>query len=241
MRRRKPEPAPLLGVTRLRRHSSSSCACKQKSQLTELASARLATSRRRTVSRNINAVGQKVRHLNRHRSYILLLLPALVLMFAAGMRGGTENSAPRIPACVPDLQAQVRPSQVSPAISLLSSMRLPASRSTTFLRAWGRGSTRRVARNVMRNLRSEGQSDRQPPGCRRPIAAPQIRYLRSSPPTVQCARQGSYTLDLQHVDGGVIFTITGRNDAAGCNIQQDNFAEAAQLGVDLSHTNSSIR
>ena len=34
------------------------------------------------------------------------------------------------------------------------------------------------------------------------------------------------------VDGGVhdLFTITGRADAPGCNIQQPNFAEAAQLG-----------
>jgi len=34
------------------------------------------------------------------------------------------------------------------------------------------------------------------------------------------------------VDGGVhdLFTITGRTDAPGCNIQQDNFARAAQLG-----------
>ncbi len=39
-----------------------------------------------------------------------------------------------------------------------------------------------------------------------------------------------YTLNLQHVDGGVhdLFTITGRTDAPGCNISQDNFAEAAQ-------------
>lgn len=39
-----------------------------------------------------------------------------------------------------------------------------------------------------------------------------------------------YTLDLQHVDGGVhdLFTITGRIDAAGCNIPQDNFELAAQ-------------
>ncbi|HUK43304.1 MAG TPA: di-heme oxidoredictase family protein, partial [Candidatus Bathyarchaeia archaeon] len=39
-----------------------------------------------------------------------------------------------------------------------------------------------------------------------------------------------YTLDLQHVDGGVhaLFTITGRSDAPGCNIQQDNFAQAAR-------------
>jgi len=39
-----------------------------------------------------------------------------------------------------------------------------------------------------------------------------------------------YTLDLQHVDGGVhaLFTITGRVDAAGCSIQQDDFALAAQ-------------
>jgi CxxC motif-containing protein (DUF1111 family) len=39
-----------------------------------------------------------------------------------------------------------------------------------------------------------------------------------------------YTLDLQHADGGVhaLFTITGRTDAPGCNIQQDNFALAAQ-------------
>jgi CxxC motif-containing protein (DUF1111 family) len=34
------------------------------------------------------------------------------------------------------------------------------------------------------------------------------------------------------VDGGVhaLFTITGRSDAGGCNISQDNFARAAQLG-----------
>jgi CxxC motif-containing protein (DUF1111 family) len=39
-----------------------------------------------------------------------------------------------------------------------------------------------------------------------------------------------FTLDLQHVDGGVhaLFTIAGRSDAAGCNIQQDNFALAAK-------------
>ncbi len=39
-----------------------------------------------------------------------------------------------------------------------------------------------------------------------------------------------YTLDLQHVDGGVhnLFTITGRTDAPGCNISQDNFTLAAQ-------------
>ncbi len=39
-----------------------------------------------------------------------------------------------------------------------------------------------------------------------------------------------YTLDLQHVDGSAhaLFTITGRTDAPGCNIQQDNFAKAAQ-------------
>jgi len=38
------------------------------------------------------------------------------------------------------------------------------------------------------------------------------------------------TLDLQHVDGSThsLFTITGRLDAAGCNIQQDDFARAAQ-------------
>ncbi len=39
-----------------------------------------------------------------------------------------------------------------------------------------------------------------------------------------------YTLNLQQVDGGVhdLFTITGRTDAAGCNIAQDNFTLAAQ-------------
>ena len=39
-----------------------------------------------------------------------------------------------------------------------------------------------------------------------------------------------YTLNLQQVDGGVhdLFTITGRTDAAGCNISQDNFTLAAQ-------------
>ncbi len=41
-----------------------------------------------------------------------------------------------------------------------------------------------------------------------------------------------YTLDLRHVDGGVhaLFTITGRTDAPGCNIQQDNFRTASQEG-----------
>ncbi len=40
-----------------------------------------------------------------------------------------------------------------------------------------------------------------------------------------------YTFSGQ-VDGGVhdLFVITGRTDAPGCNIQQDNFARAAQLG-----------
>jgi CxxC motif-containing protein (DUF1111 family) len=40
------------------------------------------------------------------------------------------------------------------------------------------------------------------------------------------------TLDLRHVDGGVhaLFTISGRSDAAGCNIQQDDFATAAREG-----------
>ena len=39
-----------------------------------------------------------------------------------------------------------------------------------------------------------------------------------------------YTLDLRNVDGGVhaLFTITGRTDAPGCNLTQDNFALAAQ-------------
>ena len=39
-----------------------------------------------------------------------------------------------------------------------------------------------------------------------------------------------YTLDLQHIDGGVhdLFTISGRTDAPGCTITQDNFALAAQ-------------
>ena len=39
-----------------------------------------------------------------------------------------------------------------------------------------------------------------------------------------------YTLDLRKVDGGVhdLFTVTGRTDAAGCNLAQDNFALAAQ-------------
>jgi len=41
-----------------------------------------------------------------------------------------------------------------------------------------------------------------------------------------------YTLDLRHTDGGVhaLFTVTGRTDAPGCNISQDNFARAAQEG-----------
>lgn len=41
-----------------------------------------------------------------------------------------------------------------------------------------------------------------------------------------------YTLDLRHVDGGVhaLFTISGRTDAPGCNISQDNFSQAAQEG-----------
>jgi CxxC motif-containing protein (DUF1111 family) len=40
------------------------------------------------------------------------------------------------------------------------------------------------------------------------------------------------TLDLRHVDGGVhaLFTITGRSDASGCNIQQDDFTTAAREG-----------
>jgi len=39
-----------------------------------------------------------------------------------------------------------------------------------------------------------------------------------------------YTLDLKNLDGGVhaLFTITGRTDAPGCNIKQDNFTKAAQ-------------
>jgi CxxC motif-containing protein (DUF1111 family) len=41
-----------------------------------------------------------------------------------------------------------------------------------------------------------------------------------------------YTLDLRHVDGGVhaLFTISGRTDAPGCNISQDNFSQAAHEG-----------
>ena len=41
-----------------------------------------------------------------------------------------------------------------------------------------------------------------------------------------------YTLNLQRVDGGVhdLFTISGRTDAPGCNLTQDNFEEAAQEG-----------
>jgi len=41
-----------------------------------------------------------------------------------------------------------------------------------------------------------------------------------------------YTLDLRHVDGGVhaLFTITGRTDAAGCSIHQDDFVTAAREG-----------
>ena len=39
-----------------------------------------------------------------------------------------------------------------------------------------------------------------------------------------------YTLNLHNVDGGVhdLFTITGRSDAPGCNLAQDNFTLAAQ-------------
>jgi len=39
-----------------------------------------------------------------------------------------------------------------------------------------------------------------------------------------------YTLDLQHVDGSThdLYTITGRVDAAGCSIQQPDFATAAR-------------
>ena len=41
-----------------------------------------------------------------------------------------------------------------------------------------------------------------------------------------------FTEDLRHPDGGVhaLFTITGRGDAAGCNLKQPNFQQAAAAG-----------
>jgi CxxC motif-containing protein (DUF1111 family) len=92
------------------------------------------------------------------------------------------------------------------------------------------------------NAESCGQCHAQPAiGGSSPFVNPQVAdatdqgatnqvpsFITSSGPVREA--RFPYTLDLQHVDGGVhdLFTITGRTDAPGCNISQDDFALAAE-------------
>jgi CxxC motif-containing protein (DUF1111 family) len=62
-------------------------------------------------------------------------------------------------------------------------------------------------------------------------ATNQIPFFVTSDGPVREARF-PFTPDLRHADGGVhdLFTITGRSDAAGCNLRQPDFQQAADAG-----------
>jgi CxxC motif-containing protein (DUF1111 family) len=188
------------------------------------------------VSRSIHAVVQKITHLNRHRSFILLLLPALVLMFAGGLRGGTENFAAKDPG--------VRggaPGGGSPIAGL----------TTNQLAFFDAGLSNFAEVDAVPNglgprfnAESCAQCHAQPAvGGSSPSVNPQVAdatdqgagnqvpsFITLNGPVREA--RFPFTFDFQHVDGGVhaLFTISGRTDAPGCNTQQDNFAKAAQLG-----------
>ncbi len=188
------------------------------------------------MSRSIHAVVQKITHLNRHRSFILLLLPALVLMFAGGLRGGTENFAAKDPG--------VRggaPGGGSPIAGL----------TTNQLAFFDAGLSNFAEVDAVPNglgprfnAESCAQCHAQPAvGGSSPSVNPQVAAATDQGASNQVpsfitlngpVREARFpfTFDFQHVDGGVhaLFTISGRTDAPGCNIQQDNFAKAAQLG-----------
>ena len=92
------------------------------------------------------------------------------------------------------------------------------------------------------NAESCGQCHAQPlSGGTSPFSNPQIADATDQGATNQVpafitsdgpVREARFpkTPDLQHVDGSVhaLFTITGRIDAAGCNLQQDDFARASR-------------
>ncbi len=188
------------------------------------------------MSHKVIVLARQVRDRKFARNSIVLLVPALLLIFTAGVRGGTENLSAKDPG--------VRggaPGGGSPIAGL----------TTNQLAFFAAGLSNfeeidAVANGLGPRFNAEGcaQCHAQPAvGGSSPSVNPQVADATDQGASNQVPsfitlngpiREARFplTLDLQHVDGGVhaLFTITGRTDAPGCNTPQDNFAKAAQLG-----------
>jgi CxxC motif-containing protein (DUF1111 family) len=172
---------------------------------------------------------------------LVLILPALVFMLA----GGLEGAPPDNPAHDPGVRggapgggmpiAGLNPSESQFFTDGQNDFQIIDSVSGT-VENTGSGLGPRF------NAESCSQCHAQPAlGGSSPFVNPQVAdatdqgarnqvpaFITSSGPVREA--RFPMTLDLQHVDGSVhsLYTITGRVDAGGCNIQQDNFAQAAQ-------------
>ncbi len=187
-----------------------------------------------------------------HRRYsIFLLLPAIIFMFAGGLRGapgepqqGPLNnnqhaSDPGVrggPAGAGSPVAGLTTNQLAFFSAGLADFEEVDSVSGTIANT-GRGLGPRF------NAESCAQCHAQPStGGTSPTVNPQVAVATDQGAANQVpsfitvngpVREARFPRTFSgQVDGGVhaLFTIAGRTDAGGCSIQQDNFARAAQLG-----------
>ena len=172
---------------------------------------------------------------------VALMLPALVLVLAGGVEGApgtTQAHDPGVRGGPPGAGMEIAgltPTQMQFFTDGQSDFQIVAS-------VTGTVSNTASGLGPRFNAESCAQCHSQPAiGGSSPFVNPQVAdasdqgahnqipaFITSNGPVREA--RFPFTLDLQHVDGGVhaLFTITGRVDAGGCNIQQDDFARAAQ-------------
>jgi len=187
------------------------------------------------------------RRRNRH---MILILPALVFMLVAGLEGapGNDRTGPQNNTRASDPGVRGGPPGAGTPVAGLTTNQLAffSAGLTNFEEIDSvTGTVNNTGSGLGPRFNAEGcaQCHAQPStGGTSPSTNPQIAAANDQGATNQIpsfitltgpVREARfpYTFSGQ-VDGGVhdLFTITGRTDAPGCNITQDNFARAAQLG-----------
>ncbi len=199
---------------------------------------------------SLQSVSGKFSH--RRRYSIVLLLPAIVVMFAGGLRGapgepqqqGLQNNNQH----ATDPGVRGGPAGAGSPVAGLTTNQL------TFFSAGladfeevdsVSGAIPNTGRGLGPRFNAEGcaQCHAQPStGGTSPVVNPQVAVATDQGAANQLpsfitingpVREARFPRTFSgQVDGGVhaLFTISGRTDAGGCSLQQDNFARAAQLG-----------
>jgi len=203
------------------------------------------------MSLEAKALARANAHSSSHRKLsAVLILPAVILMLVAGVEGAPGNNGVGPPnnggAHDPGVRGGA-PGAGSPIAGLTSNQLAFFSAGLTNFdetdSVSGTVPNTGIGLGPRFNAESCAQCHAQPAtGGTSPSTNPQVAAANDQGATNQVpsfitlngpVREARfpYTFSGQ-VDGGVhdLFTITGRTDASGCNIQQDNFARAAQLG-----------